>query len=187
MFGILIDAAPAAELRARARTDALTGLLNRTALHEHLEVALSAGGNLAVMFIDFDGFKEVNDHHGHHAGDEVLRVVARRLRNAVRGTEEVGRYGGDEFVVVCSDVSPETVASLRGRVEGVLGETVHFDASLWRPEASIGVAIAEDDDTVTSLLRRADADMYRVKKSKASRRRPEPPAATNDAEPDAAR
>jgi diguanylate cyclase (GGDEF)-like protein len=118
------------------------------------------------MFVDFDGFKEVNDLHGHHAGDEVLRVVARRLRGAVRGTEQVGRYGGDEFVVACTDVETETVASLLGRVEGVLAEPVHFDDTLWQPEASIGVALAVPGDTAAALLRRADAEMYRVKRAK---------------------
>ncbi|HEY6532897.1 MAG TPA: GGDEF domain-containing protein, partial [Acidimicrobiales bacterium] len=148
----------------------LTDLLNRTALSEHMEALLQSGRELCVMFVDFDGFKQVNDRHGHHAGDEVLRVVARRLRNAVRGTEEVGRYGGDEFVVVCSDVEPLTVANLRRRVEAVLGEPVHFDDSLWQPEASIGMAFSLDEDSAAALLRRADADMYRVKNAKPGRR-----------------
>jgi diguanylate cyclase (GGDEF)-like protein len=126
-----------------------------------------------VLFVDFDGFKEVNDRHGHHAGDEVLRVVARRLRNTVRGSEEVGRYGGDEFVVACAVSDPVKVANLRARVEAVLAEPVHFDDGLWHPEASIGVAHADTADTASSLLRRADADMYRVKHAKARARRPE--------------
>jgi diguanylate cyclase (GGDEF)-like protein/PAS domain S-box-containing protein len=173
VIGILIDAGPTVELRARARTDSLTGLLNRKALSEHLDAALRNGSEVAVMFVDFDGFKEVNDRHGHHAGDEVLQVVARRLRNAVRGSEEVGRYGGDEFVVVCSEVTAATVSSLHERVEAVLGEPVHFDDTIWKPEASIGLAYTEDGDTAASLLRRADTDMYRVKRAKRALRDPD--------------
>ncbi len=165
VVGVLIDATPTVELRTRARTDSLTGLLNRTALNEHLDAVLRAGGDVCVMFVDFDDFKHVNDCFGHHAGDEVLRVIGRRLRNAVRGSEEVGRYGGDEFVIVCTTVDPATVANLRARVEAVLSEPVHFDDSLWPPSASIGTATSVPGDTATSILRRADAEMYRAKRA----------------------
>ena len=167
LVGVLLDVTPTVELRAQARTDPLTELLNRTALNQHLEALLDENRPLCVMFIDFDEFKRVNDRYGHHAGDEVLRVIGRRLRNAVRGSEEVGRYGGDEFVVACATSDRETIANLQDRVEAVLAEPVHFDDSLWHPAASIGVACSEPGDTAESVLRRADAQMYQEKRRRA--------------------
>jgi diguanylate cyclase (GGDEF)-like protein len=172
VVGVLIDATSTVELRTRARTDPLTGLLNRSALSEHLDDVLADGRDLSVLFIDVDDFKRVNDRHGHHAGDEVLRVLARRLRGAVRGSEEVGRYGGDEFVVACTSVDPTTVENLRHRVEAVLSEPVHFDDTLWSPSASIGMASARPGDTSAALLRRADAEMYRIKRERGRRGAP---------------
>ena len=163
LVGLLVDATPTVELRARARTDTLTGLLNRAALDDHLTTALTETTPVAVLFVDLDGFKHVNDTHGHHAGDDVLRSVARRLRNAVRSSEELGRYGGDEFVVVCRTDDPRVLADVAARIAGALSEPIRFEGGLWQPSASTGVAVAREGDDATALLRRADAEMYRTK------------------------
>jgi diguanylate cyclase (GGDEF)-like protein/PAS domain S-box-containing protein len=168
LVGLLVDATPTVELRTRARTDNLTGLLNRSALDDHLAAAVADGIPVSVLFVDLDRFKLVNDEHGHHAGDEVLRAVARRLRNATRSAEELGRYGGDEFVVVCRTDDQRVLDEVASRVTAALTNPIRFEGGLWQPSASIGVAIARPGDDPADLLRRADAEMYRTKASRAA-------------------
>lgn len=170
LVGLLVDATPTVELRTRARTDDLTGLLNRSALDDHLATALAEEAPVAVLFVDLDRFKRVNDVHGHHAGDQVLRAVARRLRNAIRSAEELARYGGDEFVVVCLTHDQRVLADVAARVTRALSNPIRFEGGLWQPAASIGVAIAQAGDDPAALLRRADAEMYRSKAGRAAGR-----------------
>src|SRR5207237_4161487 len=109
------------ELEHRATYDVLTRCHNRASIMSTLEAALAAGATstTGVAFLDIDGFKSVNDSLGHAAGDELLVVVADRLRAAVRGRDIVGRFGGDEFLIVCPDVGdPAEALALAQRVQG---------------------------------------------------------------------
>ena len=165
-----IDAALAAD--RRASTDALTGLLNRTGLTEAVQNVRQASPDepLAVVFLDLDHFKPINDTFGHEAGDEVLRHVAQRLLAAVRSGDVVSRLGGDEFVVVlrqCGDQSE--VAARTMRVLESLRRPLALAAvpDPVRVEASAGAVLtpASRTDQFDSVLVQADAAMYRSKKS----------------------
>ncbi len=155
----------------QAERDALTGLFNRTAIMERLAAVIASaretGTGAAVLFIDLDGFKSVNDRYGHAAGDDLLRTVAQRIRDCVRTHDLVGRLGGDEFVVVTPDLSNVGLAAgLARRVEIEISRI-----TLGRGErlvtGSIGVAVL--DDTIASaadLLARADRRMYDTKRTR---------------------
>lgn len=166
VVGVVLDVSPTAELRRRVHTDGLTGLSNRTALDTELAELLAEGRELAVLFVDCDGFKAVNDDHGHHVGDDVLRAIGRRLANLVREGEQVARYGGDEFVIVCTDASAEAVRSVENRIHASLADPVHFGDSLWQPSVSIGVGRSVPGDTAGTLLQRADQAMYEAKRAR---------------------
>lgn len=153
---------------ARARRDALTGTADRAVLHEHLATAMSSiadgPGALAVLFIDLDAFKAVNDEHGHHMGDRVLVDVARRLLAGVRPNDLVARYGGDEFVVVCEHVDPAEARAIVARLTRALEQPIGLDGHTIPIGASIGVAITRNPTLApVRLVALADADMYRVK------------------------
>jgi diguanylate cyclase (GGDEF)-like protein len=149
--------------------DALTGLPNRTLLYDRLCRALAAGrrdsSRLAVLFLDLDGFKRVNDTYGHEAGDELLVAVARRIAEVVRGEDLLARVGGDEFVVVCEGVASATDAeSIAERLALALGAPLFLSGDrAFSVRASIGIALADYQATPESLLRDADAAMYRAK------------------------
>ena len=152
-------------------TDELTGLPTRGGLLQALEQALARAHRgdqaVGVMFIDLDGFKQVNDGGGHDAGDEVLRAVARRLRAAVRECDFVARVGGDEFVVVVEAVASPMQAFVIGRklVRGVC-EDVAFAGQTWRVGASVGIALSPGDGAdAAALLKSADTAMYETKRS----------------------
>ncbi len=153
--------------RRQALHDALTGLPNRTLLRQRADAALdgAAPGSVALMLIDLDRFKEINDTLGHAHGDVVLQAVAERLRGAVRGTDTVARLGGDEFAVLLPGVEGAQAAeelatrALAALVGGVEADGISLDV-----EASIGIAMAGDDGTdVEALLRNADIAMYSAK------------------------
>jgi diguanylate cyclase (GGDEF)-like protein len=157
-----------ARLRESARealTDELTGLGNRRYLIERLETAIGRGEVLALLLIDLDGFKELNDTLGHHAGDEVLRQIGPRLGGAVREHDTMARLGGDEFALVLApgDEAGGSAAGLRVRAAlersfAVEGITVHIDAS-------VGIALfPEHSRTALGLLQRADVAMYEAKR-----------------------
>jgi diguanylate cyclase (GGDEF)-like protein/PAS domain S-box-containing protein len=156
--------------RHEADHDPLTGLANRRALERTLGAALeraaARGRAVGVLMLDLDGFKAVNDRHGHAAGDEVLREVARRLRRSVRERDLVARLGGDEFVVVLTDLAavPDSVE----RVEAALAEPFPgVDAAL---RAAVGVAMfPADGPTVAELLAAADRQMYAAKANRTVR------------------
>jgi len=160
--------ASALELAHQAVHDALTGLPNRLQVADRLEQALArssrTGSEVAVLFIDLDRFKLINDGRGHAAGDELLMAVADRLRQVVRGGDVVARFGGDEFVVVCEDQTAAFEASLvAGRILDALREPVVVDGHEIFLSASIGIAMADGTGSPESLLRDADAAMYRAK------------------------
>jgi diguanylate cyclase (GGDEF)-like protein/PAS domain S-box-containing protein len=162
------------ELEHRATHDPLTGLANRDYLHielcSALEHARVSGDRLALLFMDLDGFKAVNDSAGHHRGDCVLREVASRLKQGLRQTDLVARFGGDEFVVLlrgCHDAATagRVADELRTRLSGV--PLTGMDA--YRLDASIGIAcFPEHGGTVEALLAYADRAMYAVKRQRAS-------------------
>ncbi len=147
--------------------DPLTGLPNRVLLNDRIEQALARSsrmrGMVVVMFLDLDLFKVVNDSLGHHAGDELLIDVAQRLKAAVRSGDTLARFGGDEFVVMCEDVSEEEVNAIADRITSSLRQSFTSDDRNVTVTASIGVAVATANSTPQTLLRDADVAMYRAK------------------------
>jgi diguanylate cyclase (GGDEF)-like protein/PAS domain S-box-containing protein len=154
------------ELRHSALHDSLTGLPNRQLLgdrlHQTAARARRHGGSVAVLFVDLDHFKLINDAAGHAVGDRVLVEVAARISHAVRADDTVARFGGDEFVVVCADGSVGTVSSTAERVLAALRQPVEVDDQRLHVTASIGVAVAPPTD-IESILSSADAAMYDAK------------------------
>jgi diguanylate cyclase (GGDEF)-like protein/PAS domain S-box-containing protein len=154
----------------RAAHDALTGLLNRSELVITLEAALSdmrsSGEPLTVAFLDLDGFKAVNDDHGHAVGDQVLRVVADVLIDEVRSNDAIARLGGDEFVVVLRGAGLPAALQISDRVRRRLHEPMVLDGASGPVELSIstGLAAASYADTVDSLLHEADVALYEAKR-----------------------
>lgn len=163
----------AAESRHQARHDALTGLPNRTLFGERVSEAIEAArrtssgdrGRVAVLLLDFDRFKEVNDTLGHSSGDSLLRQVGPRLQPLLRATDTVARLGGDEFAICLSEAStPEAALALAAEMRQVLASPFDVGDLAVELEASMGVAMfpdhGADDET---LLREADVAMYRAK------------------------
>lgn len=164
-------AARNAELEVAIIRDSLTGLLNRKGILECLAGAVERarrGRDLAVLFIDLAEFKALNDRHGHSAGDAILRTAAERLVDAVRGADQVGRLGGDEFLVVLDGVPSATQArQVAERCHAALMIPVALPAlPEYEIESSIGIATFESTDTVETLVSSADAAMYAAKKSR---------------------
>ncbi len=157
------------QLYQMANYDSLTGLANRRYFRDRLEKDLvqarRAGSQLATMFIDLDGFKLINDHLGHRAGDLLLREVADRVRECVRSSDTVGRMGGDEFTLVLTQlVQPFDATSVARKILRRLREPVMVEQQEIFIGASIGISIFPDDaDDVEGLLRCADAALYQAK------------------------
>jgi diguanylate cyclase (GGDEF)-like protein/PAS domain S-box-containing protein len=167
-IGVLSDVTDEAELRHRADHDSLTGLLNREAFDRLLHDTLVSERDAVVAFIDLDGFKQINDALGHEAGDHVLVQVGRRLTECVRPGDAVGRYGGDEFVVLCADLPTAGEDSLRKRITHALAAPVVWEGGEWPLHASIGSVRAEKGEDVVSIIRRADHAMYDDKRIRRS-------------------
>ena len=150
-----------------ATCDHLTGLPNRRLLLAHLAARLAAPApvdcHTAVLFIDLDRFKQINDLHGHPAGDEVLRQVGQRLSALVRGGDLVGRISGDEFVVVAEVREQADALSLADRILEQLQLPLQVQGRALPSSGSIGIAIAEAGDDPETLLANADLAMYSVK------------------------
>jgi diguanylate cyclase (GGDEF)-like protein/PAS domain S-box-containing protein len=164
------------ETRRRGLHDPLTGLPNRTLVLDRIAHALARAdrseGSVAVLFLDVDNFKVVNDSLGHRAGDNLLRQLAARLSDAVRPADTVGRFGGDEFVVLCEDVTDEPMAlRIAGRLARVFSEPFSLEGDdVHTASASIGVVLRDGaQDDPEELLRDADAAMYRAKERGRSR------------------
>ena len=154
-----------------AEHDSLTGLPNRLLFCDRVGQAISLarrhGGQVAVLFVDLDGFKQINDSMGHAAGDTLLQSVAKRLLACVRNPDTVSRYGGDEFAVLLQDVHrPQDAAATARRVLSALDEAHLIDGQQVHITASIGVSVYPDDGLdAETLIKNADTAMYRAKKS----------------------
>ncbi len=154
-----------------AAHDSLTGLMNRSAFGRRIESALERGQQLerplALLLIDLDGFKAVNDSLGHHAGDHLLCELARRMRATMRDSDVVARIGGDEFAVLLEGMSEgESLQRVIAQLLRVLSETVDCDGHAVAVSASIGVALSpQDGRDAESLQRSADRAMYAAKAS----------------------
>lgn len=157
------------ELEIRASVDKLTACLNRGAVMVLLEASLAQHGGTAIMFVDLDHFKQVNDQYGHAAGDLVLQAAARLLAATVRTGDQVARIGGDEFLVICPEVRSADAALSLGHA---LAEAVTIDISVGEHtvalRASIGVAWTDQQLDVDAFIAQADAAMYQSKRARTS-------------------
>ena len=164
----------AGERQARhlAAHDALTSLPNRSRFCERLAQALGpqrpAHGRVAVLYIDLDGFKPINDEHGHAVGDEVLRIVAMRMTRAVRADDMVSRLGGDEFACLVTDrLDRAQLTRLAGKLFDAIAAPLTLGELRMAVSPSIGIAVCpEDGDAAADLLRLADAAMYCAKRTR---------------------
>jgi diguanylate cyclase (GGDEF)-like protein len=152
-----------------ATQDNLTGLATQAHLVDSARAALERAGHtgkaLGVIFVDLDNFKEFNDRWNQHAvGDRVLAVIGDRLRGTLRASDTAGRYGGDEFVVICEDLSSdEDLWAIARRVEAAIREPILIGGAPYSVSASVGVEMGRPGDTAASLLARADGAMYEEK------------------------
>lgn len=170
------------DIRKLAFHDPLTGLPNRRLLVDRLQVAIAGcrrnGGTGALMFVDLDHFKRLNDTHGHEAGDRLLSAVGARLRNVVRATDTVARFGGDEFVLLFPTLDPalgdsrQAAQALALKILGVLEEEHQLEVAdadagvrqvTCRSPGSLGVALFDADATADAVMQAADRAMYRAK------------------------
>jgi len=156
-------------LREAAETDQLTGLANRSHFNTRLDCAMEEAhryGTVALMFIDLDNFKSINDTLGHDAGDSLLIEVAERLRNALRKVDTISRIGGDEFTVLLTHVnSDQAVKMIAEKLLSALGQPfVLMDRSIY-VTCSIGIAVYEEDMTRQKLIKQADIALYKAKDS----------------------
>jgi len=164
------------QLRRLAHTDRLTGLSNRGCITDLLEEAVAAPdavGRIAVIFVDLDGFKALNDTFGHHLGDAILIEVASRLSDVAYGDGQVGRLGGDEFLVVVTggDVG-KTVAGVADGIALALDWPIDVQGHDYRVCASLGVAVLQAGDCAEDLVKRADGVMYDAKERSRTQRTP---------------
>ncbi|CAO3454680.1 diguanylate cyclase/phosphodiesterase (GGDEF & EAL domains) with PAS/PAC sensor(s) [Azospirillum argentinense] len=162
-----------ARMAHMAHHDALTGLPNRTMFHDRLQQAIDRaerGGTLfALLYIDLDGFKPINDTHGHSRGDEVLRVVARRLSGLLRKADLIARIGGDEFAIILEvEVTPAGAETVADKCRTALAEPILIDGLRLPLALSIGVAVyPQDGRDAQQLIVHADQAMYAVKRGAA--------------------
>ncbi|WP_339799842.1 GGDEF domain-containing protein [uncultured Marinobacter sp.] len=159
----------AARMAYLAQHDALTGLPNRTAFTDRFEQSLALARRhqtkMGLLFIDLDNFKVINDELGHDEGDEVLKALASRLVGCVRSTDSVCRYGGDEFVVLLSEITKQEHAyAVAEKIQRAVTVPLMINERGISLELSIGVSVYPDHGgNVDALMRKADAEMYRVK------------------------
>lgn len=151
-------------LAEEARRDPLTGVANRTELFEVLAPILESGALTAALYVDLDGFKEVNDRFGHTLGDELLRNVAGRVHATIRDIDTLARVGGDEFVVICRDLeSTDEAVAIGRRIRETIGRPFGLTVGPVRIDSSIGIAFGRTTNADT-LLARADQALYRAKR-----------------------
>jgi len=150
--------------------DALTGLPNRTQFERLLDAALEradgGGRPLAVLFVDVDRFKAVNDRLGHAAGDELLRACADRLRGAIREGDVAARLGGDEFIVLCEDVTPARAAGIAARIGDSLSAPLTLAGERVTMSASVGLQVSSPGMDARALVAGADQAMYAAKRAR---------------------
>jgi len=164
------------QLSFRAQYDSLTNLLNRASLQERLEALIRAsvtgGSPLAVIYLDLDSFKEINDTFGHSTGDQVLQQVSTRIMASVRRTDAVARIGGDEFVIVLPGVGERAEADrIADTVAASISQPIEINGHELFVGASLGISVCPVDGSDTdSLLKVADESMYRIKLTHRSRR-----------------
>ncbi|CAG7856808.1 hypothetical protein MCAMS1_01439 [biofilm metagenome] len=151
-----------------AYTDPLTQANNRASF-DHLiqrEISLAAryGKSLAILFLDIDHFKAINDNHGHDCGDITLAAVAKNIKKSMRNSDVLFRYGGEEFVVLLSETDLEGANIVAERIrKAIAASTISYDMTAVRVTASIGVTALHNDDTTDTMVKRADEAMYRAK------------------------
>ncbi len=158
------------QLMEQAFHDALTGLANRALLAERVKHALDRAdrthAHVAVLFLDIDDFKTINDSLGHEAGDEMLVEVAARLRQCMRGSDTAARLGGDEFAIVLEETTGvEGAVTFAERVLAAIGEPLTIAGAQIRPRASVGITFGSAGQTTGELLRNADVAMYQAKQT----------------------
>jgi diguanylate cyclase (GGDEF)-like protein len=164
-----LEAQAKQRIRHMAEHDPLTDLPNRRQLQSKLDLAIAfskrSGKKVAVMFIDLDGFKAINDTMGHQAGDCLLKEVATRLRHGTRDSDLVARLGGDEFVVVLSDIDHrEDATTLAGKLNELIARPMSIDGQIVRISTSIGISIfPENGKSGEELLGKADDAVYQAK------------------------
>jgi len=182
LFGVLLDITDSKQAQEtilfQASHDSLTGLINRVLLFDRLGQEIRrcqrTEGHFAVLFIDLDYFKVINDCYGHEAGDRVLVQVAKRLSAALRKSDTVGRFGGDEFIAIISGVDhPDQVVSLTKKILRKLEAPIMFGKDQLFISASIGLALYPQDGSLPQdLIRKADNEMYLVKEQRRSLENP---------------
>ena len=161
------------KLRFLAHHDPLTQLTNRSLFNDRLDSALRSArrhhSTLALLFLDLNDFKQINDTYGHSAGDRILCVVARRLESCMRDTDTLARMGGDEFTVLFTEIHAGAIAGKIDQIQAAMAEPLGPEFGDMRmPSCSIGVACyPEDGEDADSLLNHADREMYRIKKDRA--------------------
>ena len=155
------------ELEHMAKTDALTGLANRTLLNERIQEAIltgaGRGGAPAVLVLDLDSFKAINDTLGHSAGDAVLIEISRRLRSVVRASDTGARLGGDEFAALITGASADDVMLIAHRAWEAMQESIDIGTETVWPTASIGICLRDGEYSAEELMRDADIAMYQAK------------------------
>jgi diguanylate cyclase (GGDEF)-like protein/PAS domain S-box-containing protein len=156
------------QLAYQALHDPLTGMPNRTLFADRLAQALAGArrrsSGVAVLLLDLDWFKLINDTHGHDVGDEVLNTVAQALGRELRASESAARLGGDEFAFIIENVTTETeLAAVASRILSAVAEPLALDDRFTHVTGSLGITLAEPGDDPTSLLRNADIAMYQAK------------------------
>jgi diguanylate cyclase (GGDEF)-like protein len=151
--------------------DTVTGLANRALFETTLSRKLSGrrGTSLAVLFVDLDGFKSVNDTYGHLAGDNALKIIAARLAGVLRPDDLIARYGGDEFAVMLDGVGPDFIREVGERLAEAGGPPISLGGTEVQVGVSVGVAVSRPGDDVDSIVARADHAMYRAKEAGGSR------------------
>jgi two-component system cell cycle response regulator len=158
------------ELRYKVATDALTEVASHSqmfaVLHQAIKLAKRNNSSMCVCMVDLDHFKRINDSHGHLVGDAVLRDVAARMQAAVRVFDTIGRYGGEEFVIILENTSVETAREVIERVRRRVGDSpINVGGTSIDVTVSAGIAVLRPGDTAESIIERADSAMYSAKKA----------------------
>lgn len=159
------------ELASLAYYDKLTGLINRRALQDKLKASKSradrSGSGFALLFIDLDKFKAINDKLGHDSGDVLLKEVSKRLSSSVRAHDVVSRYGGDEFIILLEDLGDDAIGVIKSRLDSSFSKPFILRGKPYKVGFSFGVArYPQDGADVSQLIRKADKRMYRHKGTK---------------------